>query len=166
MIGHIVECGVGEGRSARWLAGFSDKIVHGFDSFGGLPEDWQLSNHASYLKGSFAYDVPSSRDGIVYHVGLFADTLPIWSQHYPGMIAFLHFDADLYSSCVTALDCLNHQIVPGTIISFDDMFETDTYKFWEQGEYKAFTEWQEVHNRQVHQLTTGPRGQAAFRILQ
>ena len=164
-IGYIIECGVGDGRSMRWLANFANKPIHGFDSFKGLPEDWVLSEDLTYPAGSFACDEPKEFDNVTYHVGMFEDTLPIWSEQYPGMIAFLHIDSDLYSSCVTILDALNHQIVPTTIIVFDDIFETPDYKYWERGEYKAFNEWLNMHDRTAHQLAKGPRGQAVFRIL-
>ena len=41
-IGHILEFGVGEGRSLRLLKALTDKTIYGFDSFDGLPEDWVM----------------------------------------------------------------------------------------------------------------------------
>jgi hypothetical protein len=168
--GHIIECGVGTGRTMRWLTRLTDKPIHGFDSFEGLPEDWVMSDDIIHPKGSFAAPkeiVPylQKRPQIKLHIGWFKDTLPIWKENYPGIIAFLHIDADLYSSCVTVLAELNKQIVPDTVILFDEFYETDRYKYWEQGEYKAFCEWQEKYNRKAHQLTEGAEGQASFRII-
>jgi len=168
--GHVIECGVGFGRSAQWLCKLTDKTVHGFDSFNGLPEDWVMSDDFTYPKGSF--NTPKAIltrlqtvDKLKLHIGLFEDTLRVWKGEYPGMIAFLHIDADLYSSCVTVLEELNEQIVPGTVIVFDEIYETQRYEYWEQGEYKAFCEWQEKHDRKVHMLDKTDMGQASFRII-
>jgi len=170
LTGHVVECGVGSGRTARWLTRLTDKTIHGFDSFEGLPEDWVMSDDIVHKKGSF--NVPKHMlshmhkiTQIKLHIGWFKDTLPIWRENYPGMIAFLHIDADLYSSCVTVLEELNMQIVPGTVISFDEIYETHRYKYWEQGEYKAFCEWQKKYDRKVYRLTKTDIGQASFRII-
>ncbi|MDD2704383.1 MAG: class I SAM-dependent methyltransferase, partial [Acidocella sp.] len=38
--GLVVEFGVAKGESVRNLAAQTTRQVHGFDSFGGLPEDW------------------------------------------------------------------------------------------------------------------------------
>jgi len=169
--GHIVECGVGFGRTARWLTQLTDKPVHGFDSFEGLPEDWAMSDDIVHPKGSFKAPRPiltrlQENKQIKLHIGWFEDTLPVWKENYPGMIAFLHIDADLYSSCVTVLEELNRQIVSSTVILFDEIYETQRYENWEQGEYKAFCEWQEKYDRKVYPLTKGDRGQASFRIIQ
>ena len=165
--GYIVECGVGLGWSLRWITNLAapNQKIFGFDSFDGLPEDWIMSDDLTVPSGYFKCNPPNI-DGVEYRVGLFEDTLPIWKQDHPGRIAFLHVDADLYSSCVTVLSELNDQIVPGTVIVFDEMFETIKYKNWEQGEYKAFNEWKEEHNRKTYQINAGEYGEASFRILQ
>jgi len=163
--GHLLEFGVGEGHSLRWIRRFAnDKTIHGFDSFEGLPEQWHM--HPDYIvpKGSWKYDPPDI-DNVVLHIGLFEDTLPKWVAKHPGMIAFLHFDADLYSSCVTVLEYLNHQIVPGTVIVFDDMFETERYQNWREGEHRAFEEWKKKYNRKAHLLEKTTDGEASYRIL-
>jgi len=168
--GYVVECGVGHGKTVKWLSRLTDKPIHGFDSFEGLPEDWAMSDDIIHPKGSFnapEHIVAHIRkiEQIKLHIGLFEDTLPIWRENYPGMISFLHIDADLYSSCVTVLEELNEQIVPGTVILFDEMYETHRYEHWEQGEHKAFCEWQKKYSREAHQLIKDDRGQASFRII-
>jgi len=166
-IGHIAEFGVGSGRSMRWLARLAEgKTVHGFDSFEGLPEPWVMCAKTNWVvpKGSFKYDPPDISK-VVYHVGLFEDTIKKWKDEYPGMIAFMHIDSDLYSSCVTVLEELNRQIVPGTVIVFDEMFESIRYKNWEQDEYKAFNEWKQKHNRKVYELGRTEFGESSYRIL-
>lgn len=167
-IGHIAEFGVGAGRSLRWLVDLANgQPVHGFDSFEGLPEPWVMCEENNWVldTGRFKFDCPNIH-GVQYHIGLFADTIPKWKEEYPGMISFMHIDSDLYSSCVTVLDELNRQIAPGTVIVFDEMYETVRYKDWEQGEYKAFNEWKEKYNRKAYELGRTSYGEASFRILQ
>lgn len=165
--GYIVECGVGLGWSLKWLVRLAapNQKIFGFDSFEGLPEDWMMSDELIVPTGDFKCSKPDI-DGVEYRIGLFENTLPIWKQEHSGRISFLHIDADLYSSCVTVLSELNDQIVPGTVLVFDEMFETIKYKNWEQGEYKAFNEWIDTYNRKTHQLGAGEYGEASFRVLQ
>lgn len=165
-IGHILECGVGEGRSMRWLVSIArGRPVYGFDSFKGLPEEWVMADEYTVPAGSWKHDPPDIH-GVEYFVGLFADTLPKWKESHPGMIAFLHIDSDIYSSCVTVLEELNKQIVPGTVIVFDDMFGTLRYQNWEEGEFKAFQEWLEKYDRHAFELGRTADGEASYRILQ
>ena len=163
--GHMLEFGVGQGISLRWLVMCAKgRPVYGFDSFEGLPEDWIMSDDLIIPAGSWKYDQPDIR-GVEYMVGEFSDTIPEWKETHPGMIAFIHIDSDLYSSCVTVLEELNKQIVPGTIIVFDDMYETPRYKNWEEGEYKAFLEWKEKYEREAFELNRTRDGEATFRII-
>ena len=69
------------------------------------------------------------------HVGWFNHTLPRWSL--TGPVAFLHIDSDLYSSAQYVLDYLADQIVPGTVVVFDEYFN---FPGWQQDEFRA---WQE-----------------------
>ena len=69
--------------------------------------------------------------------GLFEDTLPSFLNDEPGPVAFLHLDADLYSSTKTVLDLLGDRLVPGSIVVFDEFFN---YPGWQQHEYRAWTE--------------------------
>lgn len=163
-IGHILEFGVGGGRSLFFLRGMTSKIIHAFDSFEGLPEDWIMSDNHTYEAGSFKYDPPSISN-VNYVAGWFKDTIPTWKIENPGMISFIHVDSDIYSSAVTILTELNHQIVPGTILVFDDMYGTELYENWEQGEYKAFNEWKEEFGREAHELNRTEDGEASFRVL-
>ena len=165
-IGHILEFGVGGGRSMRMLFKLIDnRLIYGFDSFEGLPEEWVMQKETKvYPAGAFKYDPPNI-SGVEYRIGLFEDTIPKWIEDCPGMIAFLHIDSDLYSSCVTVLELLDKQIVPGTVIVFDEMFEGLFYTEWREGEYKAFNEWMERHDRKVFELNRTEYGEASFRII-
>ena len=117
--GYVLEFGVATGRTlnqfAYWL---HNKLIYGFDGFDGLPEDWT----SRMRKGFFARDtLPRVRSNCHLIVGWFDQTLPKFKEtikHSP--IALLHVDCDLYSSTVTVLNNLRENIVPGTVIVFDE----------------------------------------------
>ena len=50
----------------------------------------------------------------------------------------MYIDCDLYSSTITILENFHSRIKTGTIIVFDEYFN---YPEWQEGEYKAFTEY-------------------------
>ena len=132
--GLCCEFGVYRGETINFIASLVEGEVHGFDSFEGLPEDWRQG----YDKGAFAVAaLPRVRSNVRLHKGWFEDTLPSFREQHPGPVAFLHLDADLYSSTRTVLDVLGDGIVSGTVIAFDEFFN---YPGWREGEYKAFTE--------------------------
>jgi predicted O-methyltransferase YrrM len=160
--GYVLEFGVGAGVSLRWIAKSTKETIYGFDSFEGLPEDWQFNDHIIFAKGSFKYPPKNNFSHVELVEGWFEDTIPKWKADNPGAISFLHIDADLYSSCKTVLTELNHQIVPGTILLFDELIN---YPRWEEGEWKAFVEWQEEYGRKVHELGTNWT-QASYRIIE
>jgi len=134
--GLVLEFGVATGRTlnqfARWLP---DKIIHGFDGFQGLPEDWT----SRMRRGFFARKtLPRVRKNCHLHVGWFDQTLPEFkAQLSDTPVALLHVDCDLYSSTVTILKNLQSNIVPGTVIIFDEYLN---YPGWELDEFRA---WQE-----------------------
>jgi hypothetical protein len=132
--GLFCEFGVAGGYTINIIADHVKAKVHGFDSFEGLPETWD-----TFGKGSFRQDgLPVVRPNVILHKGWFDKTLPQFRQEYTQPLAFLHLDADLYSSTKTVFDLLGDRIVPGTVIAFDEFFN---YPNWENGgEYKAFRE--------------------------
>lgn len=130
------EFGVYRGESINHIASSGGHPVHGFDSFMGLPEDWN-----SYLKkGLFNLKsrLPRVENNVKLHVGLFSDTLPGFkSEIGDSPIAFLHVDCDLYSSTVDIFRHLEENIVPGTVILFDEFYN---YPGWPKHEFRAFNE--------------------------
>lgn len=164
--GYLLEFGVGGGRSLSWLSKIKDgRRLFGFDSFEGLPEDWCMNSELTEPAGAFKYDPPTHKRAELC-IGWFEYTIPAWKEEHPGRISFLHIDSDLYSSCKTILTMLNDRICPQTIIVIDDMYGTETYRNWEQGEYKAFNEWIETQNRKIYELGRGDTGEVSFRVLQ
>ena len=113
-------------------------LVHGFDSFEGLPEHWR----PGWDKGHFALSaLPQVKPNVTLHVGGFEQTLPGFCAQHGDNLAFLHFDGDLYSSAKTVLAHLGPRIVPGTVIQFDDYLN---YPGWIHSEHRAFTEFVEA----------------------
>ena len=132
--GLYCEFGVYQGRSINFIAERVQTQVHGFDSFEGLPEDWR----PGVMRGAFKTGkLPPVRSNVKLHVGWFQDTIPAFAREHAGPLAFVHVDADLYSSTKTIFDVLGSRIVPGTIIQFDEFFN---FPGWKQGEYLAFKE--------------------------
>ena len=133
--GMILEFGVATGRTLNHFARILPfKTIYGFDGFKGLPEDWT----SRMRKGFFARtNLPTVRNNCKLVVGWFNETLPGFVQEHTSPIALLHVDCDLYSSVVTVLNALKKQIVPGTVIIFDEYIN---YPGWQLDEFKA---WQE-----------------------
>lgn len=136
--GLVLEFGVAEGLTVRELNDRfgGSRTIHGFDSFEGLPEDWQ----PGFPQGSFKCNPPVMPANVTLHVGLFNDTVPQFSGDTPGDIAFVHLDADLYSSTAYVLEQLENRLVEGSIVLFDELA---SYPGYEEHEYKAFIEHQE-----------------------
>ncbi|MGA2571988.1 MAG: DUF707 domain-containing protein [Terracidiphilus sp.] len=132
--GLVLEFGVASGRTINFLAEqLPNRIVFGFDWFGGLPETWRKGLE----KGCFAQPVPELRENVSLVEGLFEDTLPSFADAHHELISLLHVDCDLYGSTKSVFNYLSRNIVPGTIIVFDEYFN---FPGWRNHEYKAFQE--------------------------
>jgi hypothetical protein len=153
-----LEFGVFRGCSLNHLAKIKpNEKFFGFDSFEGLPEDWDSDN----LKGAFNLNgnipigaITGSNQGTIYDTrptintvpweanvtlvkGWFNETLPPFLQQHKENIDFIHFDADLYSSTKTVFDLVSSRIISGTMIMFDEHCDYPTYR---EHEIKAFAE--------------------------
>ena len=131
-----MEFGVFKGGTINLISStLPDKIIYGFDSFEGLPENW-INNHQ---KGKFSLNgnLPQVNKNVRLIKGMFDETLPEFVRKHPQKCAFIHIDCDLYSSTKTVFDNLKSQIGAGTVIAFDDYFN---YPCWQQFGHKAFME--------------------------
>jgi hypothetical protein len=162
--GDFAEFGVWKGQCARWILEFLPvhAKLHLFDSFEGLPEDWV----GQFSKGHFALDehqIPHFDDTRVRVIkGLFSKTLPGYF-HRDRPLSFIHMDADLYSSTMDVLCNVNHVIVPGTVILFDE------YVLLKKGqtaddEYRALMDYCAEYRRQFAYLWRTNHSQVAIRI--
>ena len=160
--GLYIECGVYKGKSINFIASnIPDKIIYGFDSFEGLPEDW--TNY--YKKEHFSVKkLPKVKDNVKLIKGWFDTTLPKFAaEHANEKIAFLNCDADLYSSTKTILNLFKNNITSGTIIQFDEYFN---YPNWQEHEFKAFQEFVKENNIDYEYIAYAYQAkQCAIRIL-
>ena len=164
--GHWCEFGVREGRSLNWLVEYyPNQVIHAFDSWEGLPEDW---NHGTGKVADMSCNPPTVPDHIQLHKGWFRDTLPAWKQNNTGPIAFLHMDADIYSSTKEVLMSLEAQIVTGTIITFDEFCNfrlSGKMSKWQDHEFLALIEWLDECKRKVMPLNRNWAYQASCVVL-
>ena len=116
-----LEFGVYKGNSMRyWSRALRNPlaVMHGFDSFEGLPEAWDSYGPA----GTFSTNgrIPDIADARATFIkGWFQDTLPLYEPPRNECLV-VTFDADLYSSTRYVLGVLKPHIVPGTFLYFDE----------------------------------------------
>ena len=116
-----LEFGVYRGESMRYWSSQlrnPEANLHGFDSFEGLPENWNIDSP----RGRFTTNgtIPHIEDSRVkFFKGWFDDTLPLYQMPSHDRLV-LYMDADLYSSTIYVLNTLRTSIVPGTYIYFDE----------------------------------------------
>lgn len=143
--GLVLEFGTATGRTlnqfARWLP---HSRIWGFDSWQGLPEKFN-----DLPVGHFAQPLPEVAENCWLVQGWFGsrpehdlsdiaeNTAQTFASQHHEPIALLHLDADLYSSTKTVLDAFAKQIVPGTVILFNEYWNHPT---WKKHEFRA---WQE-----------------------
>jgi hypothetical protein len=107
-------------------------------------------------------------DHIQLHKGWFKDTLPAWKKNKTGPIAFLHMDADIYSSTKEVLLALNDQIVIGTVITFDELCNfrlSGKMSKWQDQEFLALLEWLDECKRKVKPLNRNWAYQASCIVV-
>ncbi len=106
-------------------------MLHGFDTFEGLPVDWNLrAKKGAFSTGGVLPDIPDPR--VRLFKGLFEDTLPgyLVPDHE---VLVINIDCDTYSSAAFVLKSFREYIRPGTYIYFDEFYDR-------ANERKAFDE--------------------------
>lgn len=132
--GLIAEFGVYKGTSINYIAKKTSRIIHGFDTFEGLPESW--SGQFSANTFSCSKRMPKVRKNVRFYKGLFSETLPKFLEEHKEAFALIHIDCDLYCSTKCVFDFIKGRIKSGTIIQFDEFFN---YPGWQKGEYKSLS---------------------------
>jgi hypothetical protein len=153
--GFILEMGVATGRTINFIAALNPtKKVFGFDSFEGLPTDW-VRLDITLKAGKFKFIgsdtcIPVLKNVVLYK-GLFKTVLPVFKDQIlkENPIAFLHIDGDLYQSAKDVFDTIGDNIVGGTIIVFDELYN---YPGYEAHEWKAFQEFIQEKNLKIEFL--------------
>lgn len=158
--GMMLEFGVATGSTLRLIAERrGGRPVYGFDSFAGLPERWRPGFDESSFAQHHIPDVP----GADLVVGLFDETLPLFCEQHPEPVAFLHCDADLYSSTRTILEHVGPRLRRGSIVLFDEYFN---YPWWQEHEHRAWREWTSRHGVAFEYIAfTWEHEQVAVRVL-
>ena len=122
--GDIVEFGCFSGSTAKLMSFISNKTVHVYDSFEGLPATEEnkaglMSVNVDSLINNFNYD--QIRLPII-HKGWF-NQLDL--SDIPEKISFAHLDGDLYESIIQPLHLIYDKIQPSGIILIDDYLHAD-----------------------------------------
>jgi predicted O-methyltransferase YrrM len=158
--GLALEFGVAGGTTLTIIAEVlsEDHTVVGFDKFTGLPETWRTG----VPTGLFAQEKPPEIPGAQLVAGLFEDTLPGFLAETEEQIAFLHLDADLYSSTKTVLDLTGDRLAPGAVLLLDEFFN---YPGWQRHEFRAWNEFVEKSGRGFEYLAyTANNEQVVIRL--
>ena len=132
--GLVLEFGVRFGTSIRQISALVHQNVYGFDSFQGLPESWHNEPKGSYSTKGI---IPSVPQNVILHPGWFEETLSGFVKRHPEPVRFMNIDCDIYSSTQTVLEFFAKQIIPGTVIVFDEYIG---HEYWREDEFKAFQE--------------------------
>ena len=141
----------------------SQSEFFGFDSFEGLPADWNLFDK-SLSKGDFDVhgEIPRLDDlRVEFLKGHFQDSLPIFlSSFQPKNTLVIHCDADLYSSELFVLTSIDRLLNPGAILIFDDFGAVNH-------DFKAFVDYTESYMKNYKVLAFGgqDRSSTAIQIL-
>lgn len=122
-----LEFGVGSGKTTAAIAFQMQALVgqaaklHGFDSFQGLPSDW---DHTHLAAGTFSTggQVPPhllEMKNVQIHVGLFSQTLGDLDQFGNTPVAFAHIDVDIFPAAIEVLSRIACQLMAGSILVYD-----------------------------------------------
>ncbi|MFI5163723.1 MAG: class I SAM-dependent methyltransferase [Bacteroidia bacterium] len=119
---NYLEFGVSKGSSFKWWAEHNKNEASrffGFDTFTGLPEDWNVFKAgAMSAEGKFP-EINDSRTKFLK--GLFQDTLPAFLKDLNNdKRKIIHLDADLYTSTLYVLTMLHPYLKAGDILFFDE----------------------------------------------
>ena len=159
--GLYLEFGVNKGISINFIAAYNPmKMIYGFDSFEGLPEDWKYDCTA----GTFNQNgiMPKVNSNVKLIKGWFDSTIPKFLEQTNESCAFIHIDCDIYSSAKTIFSLLGNRITHGTVIEFDEYFN---FPSWQEHEFKAFHEFIDEYGLEYEYIGYCANGsQCAVRI--
>ena len=152
-----LEFGVYRGDSLRWWSSHlqqPDAWLVGFDSFEGLPEDW----NEFMPSGAFAIEtIPQFNDSRVsLEIGWFDQTLLGFRVPENDQL-IVNIDCDLYSSTSLVLAYLSDHLVSGTLIYFDELHDRDH-------ELRALRDF--IVRTQIRLLPIGQAGEGSHWLFQ
>lgn len=148
-----LEFGVHAGHSIlHWAQANRDAQSHfvGFDTFEGLPEEW----NTGYPKGYFdrgGKEPPTEDRRVRFVKGLFQETLDGFLASFSGGRSLVvHVDCDLYSSTLYCLTKLDPLLKVGTMVIFDEFGDV-------QHEFRAFCDYLASYRREARLICTHDR---------
>ena len=130
------EFGVWKGVSFKYLKKFY-KTGYGFDTFTGLPEDWNLGKKTEKKNSYSSYGKIPNIKGGKFVEGEFEKSLPKFFSKKRPVASLINFDADLYNSTLCALIHCKSIIDNETLLIFDEFIMNEN---WENDEFKALSE--------------------------
>ena len=146
-----LEFGVWEGRSIKQWAQLNthpDSRFYGFDTFEGLPEDWEDCDRGHFTTGGKSPTVSDPR--IAFVKGLFQDTLYGFLE---GRIfdrqLVVNADCDIYSASLFVLAVMDRFMRPGTKIILDDFASLEH-------QFRAFVNYVQAFGREWKALGKTP----------
>jgi O-methyltransferase len=116
-----LEFGVAGGASMRYWSEqltHSESLLHGFDSFEGLPEAGGPWSKGQFDAGGLVPQIADSR--VRFFKGWFDQVLPGYNPP-PHDVLVINMDADLYSSTIYVLRTLRPYMKPGVYVYFDEL---------------------------------------------
>ena len=126
------EFGVWRGASFKYLIKIY-KQGYGFDTFTGIPENWDNLERGSYSSHG---KIPKIKGG-EFIAGHFDETLPSFFSEERPKASVINIDSDLYESAKSVLMHAQKVIDESTIIIFDEFLMNEK---WENDERKALEE--------------------------
>ena len=133
-----LEFGVAAGQSFKWWLDHNkhpESTFDGFDTFTGLPEDWNVFKAGAMSAGGNFPVINDDRG--TFHKGLFQETLPAYIRSMSDdRRKVILLDADLYSSTLYVLTSFGPYLKKGDIILFDE-FTVPRHEFLAYSEFVA-----------------------------
>lgn len=137
----FLEFGVYKGDSINLFGNFLSqhgREIYGFDSFGGLEEEWNMNDYNPIGRFSLNKKNPKVLKNVTLIKGKVQSTLENFLKDKKDKkIIFAHMDMDTYIPTKYALNKIKPFLQKGSVILFDEFYG---YPNWQHHEYKAFSE--------------------------
>ena len=136
--GEYAEVGVYQGGSAILICGSTERTVHLFDTFEGLPETNEADTSTNFYKGAYSASLNEVRrnisaQNVKFYPRLFPQSAP--KELEDAKFAFVHLDVDIYTSTIESLRYFYPRMNRGGVIMSHDYDESGN-----GGVGKAFNE--------------------------
>ena len=137
----FLEFGVNKGVGINFFSDHlkaSKKIIYGFDSFEGQPNDWLGYIHTKGFQKGNKNTMDKLNSNVVIIEGLVEDTLePFLLKNENKKRNFVHFDLDAYASTLFVLKKIKPYLSNNAILLFHIVHN---YSGWKNGIIKAINE--------------------------